>query len=784
MELICVFNRFSCGKYLFILICLLWYPVCGGTEKIFPDPLQVRPLTERHLIVSISFQSFYEQLFRKRDEKRLLNLKRSPFTGKYILEMEYRGAVMDLVREFRGGISDTLRGKNIFVLSDPSGGKIPLETAGYYLLPEGHLLHFPDVKVSQFHMIHHTILRLKEPLRKGQYILHGPFGIRHSFYWDIEKSPSSFFQVMDCSSESSAPRVGLGSYWMGTGSKLDLAALNGKTFELVRAADSRTVYQGKCRLYRERKIGRNIPLRGSQTLVFDFSPVRAEGIYYLKMLPFGISEKFRITSGNGFSRMQFYLDLLKKRRCHHCHINTARGDYPGEAASYRKSPRHTQRGFFTRSGESFSIKLSTFLYSCGEKEYPLIPGLFGGWHEDPSGRKIPAHLEAVNAMLCALLWLPGRKGDQDLLKEALYGLDLFRRVQEKNGSVALRVERVPMRQNELILAAPGRRSTLCYAQSAALAALVLQERSLKERSLVYRESALRAWNYALNERNLLIRSYRTVRKNRVTELNYYEDASLEWVRLLDCGVSLYLLTGEKDFLHALRRYLPRIRREISDYGKKLPPWSLAVLLWKRPRVRYLEELYFFAGKQLLAAAERCMKEDGSIEGGSVENLLMESLILAGAWYFSGNGSYYCGAWWKSLLFSGLNPAGKDLIVSGGIKDLPDRQEEITRVWGMYFPADARRGKKACNISLLPGEHGRVSYVLSRREQRKGLDALIPVYFRNIRLGIFSRQYSGSGEESIVETAGSASALFYLLQTEKRDEKSKKNENSSNSDLKK
>lgn len=780
-----VFKQIVRKRFFFILSGIWILLPCTGSEKIFLDPLRVYPLTANTLTVTASGRSFYKQQFRKRYEKRLETLKRSSFTRKYVLEMEYRSAVMDLVRDYRREISDALRKETAFTLYDASGKKIPVETAGYFLLPDGHLLEFPFVEVVQFHMVHHIVLYWKKPLRKGKYVLHGPFQSNVSFDWDPLTIPSGVFQVRDCFSAPSAPRFGCASFWTGTGRNLNLEEFEGKNFELVNAENSRSVYRGKIRFHsQDPRSGRGEPLRGSQTLVFDFSPVTTPGTYFLRVPSLGISEKFRIFPGCASEGMKKYLEALKKLRCHHCHIQTGRGDFPGEAVSYRKSPRYMQRGFFTQDGESVSISLRSFLYSCEEKEYPLIPGLYGSWHGDPSGRKLPSHLEAVNVMLCALLWFPGKNGAGELLEEALYGLDLYLRVQEKNGAVALRVERSVQRPGELLLSAPGRRSTLSYARSAALAALVLRERGEHTRSKIYLQSALRAWKFALEKKNLLVRSYRTVRKNRVTLLQYYEDPTLDGATLLDGGLALYFLTGGEEFLRVITENLPRIRRSAGLCGKNLPPWSLGVFLWKRPVERRLEHLYSFVKKQLCSVAEGYLKGSFCFEESFPVDLLVGSSVLASAWYVSPEGeAYYRGAWQKALTFSGLNPGKKDWILPVK-KGEADQIQEVTRVWGLYFPADTRRRKESYTLSLFPGKRGKSSETVSRREQKKELDRLIPVYYRSGRVGTFSMRYSGAGEENGVERLGSAVALFYILQREDRVLQDKKNEKKAKLDLKK
>ena len=785
MRCFSLYNRsFRVGVFLF-LFCRGILFSCMGAETIFPDPVQVHPLTGSDLLVRVSYRNFYTQQFRKRYGKHFADLNRSVFTPKYVLEMEYRSAVMDLVREYRQRIADSLRDESAFTLYDASSGKmIQAGSSGYFLLPEGHLLHCPGVEAAQFHVIHHLVLHLKKPLRKGEYILHGPSGIRHSFLWDPEKIPSPVFQVSDCSSVPEASRFGCASFWTGTGQGLDLQQFEGKIFELVNGESLRSVYHGKIRFYgRDPRTGRGEPLRGSPTLVFDFSAVTKEGTYFLRVPTLGISEKFRIFPGSAFSRMNSYLENIRKLRCHHCHIQTGRGDFPGEAVSYRKSPHYMQRGFFTRSGESVGISLKTLLRSGEEKSYPLIPGLYGSWHEDPSGRKPPSHLEAVNAMLCALLWFPGQPGARALLEEALYGLDLYLRVQEKNGAVALRIERSVQHPDELLLSAPGRRSTLSYAHSAALAALVLLRAGNPVRSKEYQQSALRAWNFALDKKNLLIRNYRAVRKNRVTLLRYYEDPALDGAALLDCGLALYFLTGKEVFLRVIMENLPRIRRDAALCGKKLSPWSLGVFLWKRPSDRTLEELYSFVRSQLLSAAETCWKGALGFEAGFPSDLLMESSILAAAWYISPGNGCYRRAWQKALTFSGLNPGKKDWILPRK-KGEPDRIQEVTRVWGLYFPAEPRRRKDSYTLSLFPGERGKSSTALSRREQKKEVDHRIPVYYRSGRAGTFSMRYSGSGEENGIERLGTAAALFYMLQSKENVLKDKKIKKNADLDLKK
>nr|MDA3960561.1 glycoside hydrolase family 9 protein [Planctomycetota bacterium] len=143
-------------------------------------------------------------------------------------------------------------------------------------------------------------------------------------------------------------------------------------------------------------------------------------------------------------------------------------------------------------------------------------GAWGGWHDAGDFDRRSKH-QVCSRVLFELLechgeWagvelaIPERGGElPDLLDEALWGLDLFVRLQRADGAVRGGIETPghPVRPDAsfndrlpVYVFAPDVRASWIHAATAAQAAWVLEDLGLAERAGAYRDSALRAMAWA------------------------------------------------------------------------------------------------------------------------------------------------------------------------------------------------------------------------------------------------------------------------------------------------
>ena len=97
-----------------------------------------------------------------------------------------------------------------------------------------------------------------------------------------------------------------------------------------------------------------------------------------------------------------------------------------------------------------------------------------------------------------------------------------------------------------------RNSTLEYAAYASLLALAMRRAGAEEFMVQFRDSAVRAWNYASNNANRKPRVYHFGGRS----LFYWEEPDLAPEFLVKAGFNLYLLTGKEEYLH----FEPKKRR--------------------------------------------------------------------------------------------------------------------------------------------------------------------------------------------------------------------------------
>lgn len=390
-------------------------------------------------------------------------------------------------------------------------------------------------------------------------------------------------------------KVGFLSTWMGTGGKLDYP--EGLPFRVVNEASNQAIFWGKTTL-RKRSDEIEDPRGRTYTLAnvyqLDFSLVNQPGQYHLCVEGIGCSMAFPIADTAW--QDAFY---IAARGFYHQRSGIALG--PPYTEVMRPRPFHPDDGMKVYQSTTPLMDTGNGLNAQGSdsgnfanlvegKTDQIVPNAWGGYFDAGDWDRRIQHLKVARSLLELLelfpsqfetfsLNLPESENQlPDILDEALWGIDFFKRLQTPDGGIRGGIESAahPKRgeaswQESLpVMAyAPGPWSSYIYAGVAARVARLL-ERYDAAKAIAYRQSALTAMAFAE-------RAHQTGIQAQASAL-----AVIESDRAL-AALELYQLTGDS---HWHQRFLDA-QAEVehnpdTDYRSDEPWRDIAFLYAQLP----------------------------------------------------------------------------------------------------------------------------------------------------------------------------------------------------------
>jgi len=278
-----------------------------------------------------------------------------------------------------------------------------------------------------------------------------------SFIWQPRRMISEAVHVSQIGFRPDDPvKMAFLSLWMGSGG--GMVFREGTPFTVIEQGTEKEVLQGKIQLLKgagdhdEDAYGKNY--NGADVFGLDFSGLRSGGFYRLYVEGIGCSYPFEIGAGvwgkafnvsaRGFYHQRSGIALgppwttyLRPRNMH-----------PGDGKKIYQSTTPlmaTTNGFLSAGPEPFSRLLA------GRTDETL-PEAWGGYSDAGDWDRRIQHLEGARRLLdLALLFpdyfsrlslnIPETKDDlPDIVNEALWGIDFFRRLQDVNGGIRGGVE--------------------------------------------------------------------------------------------------------------------------------------------------------------------------------------------------------------------------------------------------------------------------------------------------------------------------------------------------------
>jgi hypothetical protein len=399
-------------------------------------------------------------------------------------------------------------------------------------------------------LAHMVYLKLNQPLRSGEALeVTSGDGRRFSLAYDDAQTVSWSIKVNQSAYDVKAveKKAYVGMWIPGLGAA-DFSGLEGRTFALRRVEDGRVagepVFEGTIKLRRlaaDQEVRRDggANLTGEDVYELDFSGMKEAGTFVIQIPGLGRSWPFKVTpDGYGEAFYTLMKGLFIQRsgtalsKPHtgwerpSCFLETRPGQYVAESESwylqrYRTEEQPARFGFRDASGKQVPLSAFTLIGNSDPEAAP-IPGLWGGWHDAADFDRRYHHYNVVWDLLAladvragqfpdAQLNMPeSGNGVPDLLDEAEWGLEVWRRSQRPDGAVSSWIEQEshPHSGNDLgsafsegdkkmpfFASIPDRTGTFAYAASAAWLGRLLRPYA-PERSREWIASAERAFAWA------------------------------------------------------------------------------------------------------------------------------------------------------------------------------------------------------------------------------------------------------------------------------------------------
>lgn len=311
-------------------------------------------------------------------------------------------------------------------------------------------------------------------------------------------------------------KAGFLSTWMGTGGGINYS--NGMRFWLIDEQTEAVVYEGKSRLSTAENELEDAYRNYNQANVYvlDFQDFSKAGIYRLCVETVGCSFSFPISESVWQSAFVAAVRGLYHQRS---------GIRIGPPHTFYERPRafHPDDGLIVYQSQAKLFETTMGLGSQNAFEALTtqatemhVPNAWGGYFDAGDWDRRIQHLDVAQSLLDLVELFPKQMAALDLnipesdnvlpdvLDEALWGIDFFRRLQHANGGIPGGIEsaahphfgEASWQESLKVMAyAPDIWASYWYASAAAQAAFVLERLNL-DQAKTYKDSALAAFGYA------------------------------------------------------------------------------------------------------------------------------------------------------------------------------------------------------------------------------------------------------------------------------------------------
>lgn len=405
--------------------------------------------------------------------------------------------------------------------------------------------------------LEHTIyLKTAKPLKMGKKykIIFKNLDIpEYSFVYEPKKSRSEAVHITHTGFRPDDPaKVGFLSLWMGSGGPMDFK--ENTAFYLIDEKTDEVVYRGEVKLSKkaserdENAYGKNF--NGTNVYIMDFSAFKRPGKYRIYVEGIGCSYPFEIADDVWKKAFYTSVRFLYHQRSGielgppYTNFRRPRNFYPDDGLR-----------IYTTNASLFDVEFdlkkddNRFAKISKGKTHEIVPDAWGGYCDAGDWDRRIAHLIAARYLLELFDYapeffkgfdinIPGSKDDfPDIIREALWGVDFFRRLQTKDGGIRGGIEseehprygETSWQESQMVFAfAPDAYSSYVYAAKAAFAGYILKKNNMKNHE-IYLSSAIKAMEWAEKE----IKGKEKIIHHRIKDARNL------------AAIELYRLTGEK-----------------------------------------------------------------------------------------------------------------------------------------------------------------------------------------------------------------------------------------------
>ena len=816
----------------------------GPKQREFPDkPVPVKGKLKIHFITNewICVVGNYNDFMRERVKIECGEFLKKLDTGE-IKEKEwsynfyYDFNTVNVIASYRPTIKKNFENPDFFNLTDSKNQKIKFEKNTYWINAVGQM-RVPKADgelkmVNAAAVAHFAYFKLAQPLRHGEtYTLTTKGGEEVRFHYDESKIISQAIKVNQIGYLPAAGRkfAYLGM-WLAAAGPLPTEKWFGKKFYIVNEKDDTVAYTGKIQLrtneqyYTAEK--NRIPLNGEQVCEMDFSAFKTPGKYYIYVPEVGRSWSFEV-SDNAVGRA-FYLHvrglfhqrsgIKKAPPCTNWvmgedHMESWISNFSPEDADYKPSGK--DYGYLNQYGKPVAINHFTVIYE--NRTDTKLPNVHGGWWDAGDFDRRTYHFDVVQDLLSAYFMFPEkfRDGQQhipesgngipDIIDEAAWGVEVWRRAQRENGGVGCWLEATshpkednPSKDKQRYYAAlPTRHSSMQYAAHAALLARAYLKCGAKARAQLFANSAAKAFRYAINKENQIKYSWNhNTGGGKTAEYSYVEPPDLPAEMIFKAALNLYELSHNEYY----RIYLTKENFDalLAQLMYPLNPFFLSEILVCG------SEFFGFQREYKAVVMKEAEKWHGYQQKLSYRNLnfpaehpffktlswgnaipFKKGRLLIMAYRISGRYAYRDAALLLSDWLHGCNPMGRSLPTGTGknspirILSLPSYADGILpplpgitpytytffaaykayeMVFGLNYPSRPDHYFDGVNIDLMP-EDLTGGKNLTYEERTKIMDKVYPVWRRFANIERFSVDQN---EFTVWETIGPCAACIACL----------------------
>ncbi|MDO4569330.1 MAG: glycoside hydrolase family 9 protein [Planctomycetia bacterium] len=820
--------------------------------------LRVAQIDATHICLTGYYQDFLIERFKEECGPFLRMLEEPEYAPKdWSRRFHYNFAALEVIAAYRPIISKAYQEKKRFKILDSKGREVPILRHDYWVNPIS-AGRFPDMATGRetltrsAEISHHAYLVLAQPLNDGEkYTLTNPLGENVVFSY----SESQRSEAIKVNQEGYSPMAGrkyayLGA-WLGPNlQKRDYSQWVGKPFFIVDQKE-RKVYRGEI-------VARNLSeeidkFSGEFVCDLDFSDFNTEGTYQIYVPGVGRSWRFQIHNdaiGKSFyvrargmyhkrcgtlqqkpyTAWESYVpdEMKKENPTRGCHMTTWQGCFPPNTRHY--GTNDAGGGFFDKDGKKYKTDQFTIIREYCKTETKL-PNVHGGWHDAADYDRRPFHLECVGDLVAAYLLCPENFSDNqlnlpesgngvpDILDEAVWGTDVWRKAQNEKGGVGCWIEAsshpgnyIPATDEQpYFLALPTMEGTAQYSAYAASLAWALKKAGDEKRANLFLQSAIKAYQYATDKNNRVEYEYKNYpyrEGGKVTpiDLTYRESDVLRGAELAKTAFNLYLLTKDKKYLEDFEQFRPLgFDKLVADLLWRGSPFYFAEFIVEAKNLPEFAEVYKNICDAMIRLADtRLLELDNNYQyrmpwyahnhayvshtsWGNFHPLNRGRCFIL-AWKISGDTKYRDAAFLCHDWQMGANPTGSSMTSRLGqtyparFLDLPSYEDRIVEfvpgitpyrntyglarpavelAWGLFCTERVDHKFEGLNIPLLPKAqfpHDKIDDIGAYSEAvRNGL----PIWRRFANLEGLA---VGASEYTVSETLSPEAAVVGCLLT--------------------